>query len=378
MYCLQEVSQKGLKETFIPKLRRRNLECIGFAPSRKSSGPHNRGKFGHNCIGSAIFCSMDKFELITSRRVQLKDFVPFSNCSSNTFIYDVRSKYHSLVMAKLRLRATGQQLVVANTHLFWNPARTDVKVMQTLAATAAVAAFCGSTPTASTDMAKDLTLTDSEFSKKEEDSNENSKNEDTSTSSSSSSSSQSSSSACTAVSSTSSMPTFDTTKPEDAPYIVLCGDFNLPPELPADELNSLGQRPNQKQALNGAFELLTTGTLASNHTHHPNVWNAHTAVNPQMPPLSQPFRFYNVYEDNTAFAPYQPWFSTKTDDFSGWIDHIWCTHNVQVQMVLRPPVWRGHPEAQAKALAFPPMPNRVSILVFFSSLLYGIVSLSHY
>lgn len=34
IYCLQEVSKKGLKETFIPGLKHVGLECCGFAPTK--------------------------------------------------------------------------------------------------------------------------------------------------------------------------------------------------------------------------------------------------------------------------------------------------------------------------------------------------------
>lgn len=49
IFCLQEVSKKSLKETYIPGLRSIGLECCGFAPTKSSS--HDKGKYGHKHIG---------------------------------------------------------------------------------------------------------------------------------------------------------------------------------------------------------------------------------------------------------------------------------------------------------------------------------------
>ncbi len=48
--CLQEVSAKSLKETFIPNLRHVGLECFGYAPSQTAAPV--KGKYGHKYIGN--------------------------------------------------------------------------------------------------------------------------------------------------------------------------------------------------------------------------------------------------------------------------------------------------------------------------------------
>lgn len=39
-----------------------------------------------------------------------------------------------------------------------------------------------------------------------------------------------------------------------------------------------------------------------------------------------------------SFSKYEPKFTTKTDDFQGWIDHIWVNDAVAVERVLIPPI----------------------------------------
>ncbi len=55
------------------------------------------------------------------------------------------------------------------------------------------------------------------------------------------------------------------------------------------------------------------------------------------------------------FVNEQPSFTTKTDDFEGWIDHIWISNRIEVQSVLTPPVKKGNEEEKTKI--FRPIPN---------------------
>ena len=69
------MSQKGLKETYIPALKRIGMECSGYAPTKMNANT-NRGKFGHKHIGCAMFYNPLKLELRAASRVHLKDFAP--------------------------------------------------------------------------------------------------------------------------------------------------------------------------------------------------------------------------------------------------------------------------------------------------------------
>ena len=132
IYCLQEISAKALKETFIPNLKHVGLECFGFAPSKQADKV--KGKYGHKYVGCAIFGRSDKFNIIASKRVHLRDYGPLDVCRSHRFHVDYVAKWNSMVMIMVQLKATNQTVCIANTHIFWNPARADIKATQTYAA----------------------------------------------------------------------------------------------------------------------------------------------------------------------------------------------------------------------------------------------------
>jgi mRNA deadenylase 3'-5' endonuclease subunit Ccr4 len=137
--CLQEVSEKALKETFIPGLRHIGLECSGYAPMLEQ-GRH-RGKYAHKSVGCAVFVRTSKLNVLSSKRVHLKDFFPTENCFSHQFAVDVLGKLNPMVMMLVKSKATNQPFVIANTHLFWNPDRTDIKSTQGYLVTQALDAF---------------------------------------------------------------------------------------------------------------------------------------------------------------------------------------------------------------------------------------------
>ena len=57
------------------------------------------------------------------------------------FKYDVKGRHNSLALACLQLNSTKQIFIVANTHLFWDPNRADIKTIQTAALIRAIAHF---------------------------------------------------------------------------------------------------------------------------------------------------------------------------------------------------------------------------------------------
>lgn len=54
-------------------------------------------------------------------------------------------------------------------------------------------------------------------------------------------------------------------------------------------------------------------------------------------------------------------------DIIGWIDHIFVSDKVSVKMVLTPPICSGDLEANQKARAFDPIPNKVTLPLSLSS-----------
>lgn len=213
---------------------------------------HSSGGQGHRNIGCAIFCNPSKLTVMSSKRVHLKDFAPLSNCRSHEFYVDVQSKSNTMVMMLVKIIATNQTLVIANTHLFWNPEREDIKTAQVCSVGLALTHFCESCG----------------YSK------------------------------------------------DDLPPLILCGDFN---GTPSRAMNDFG---SQRSAL---FELLMNGALPMDHPDHPDKFHVLVRDRPVCPRLGDlriDWTLQNIF-DGLQFKRYAPLFTTKTDDFQGWIDHIW-------------------------------------------------------
>ena len=47
-----------------------------------------------------------------------------------------------MAIVMLKIRATNETVCIANTHLYWNPERADIKAMQTYACMDAINKFC--------------------------------------------------------------------------------------------------------------------------------------------------------------------------------------------------------------------------------------------
>ena len=365
--CLQEVSQKALKETFIPRLLGSGLECTGFAPSKRGNG--QTGKYAHKYVGCAIFTRSAKLELLESKRVHLRDWAPLAECQSTTLREEMQSHWNCMAMGLFRVRSqprshsqspeeggAGATIMVGNAHLFWNPARADVKVLQAAACTHALAKFMEETTTAAGVVNADDGLL--------------------------------------------------------SPKLVLCGDFNTPPTLaqqfdpqtlydeyediygdnedtaaaaaaaadddggycypPDGGIGGYNYPPGGGEfvgvsgagALTGPFQYLSGGRIDNDHPHHPDNWSTRLPgdkglPNPRLGPLLNPFPgMMHPLIDIAAFRPHQPLFTTRTDDFSGWIDHVWCSQGVEVTAVMVPAVRAGDLEASLKSRAFAPIPDK--------------------
>ena len=74
-------------------------------------------------------------------------------------------------------------------------------------------------------------------------------------------------------------------------------------------------------------------------------------------PNETSLRFQNVYTTD-EFSAFRPLFSTKTDEFQGWIDHIWVNKHIQIHSVLKPPVLAQDLDASIQARGFEPIPNQ--------------------
>eukprot|EP01032_Pedospumella_encystans_P012335 gene12335-14278_t len=359
IFCLQEVTEGGLLDTFVPALAPLGLDCHGFAPQRDPNpkrDPNQKKNFfqqrkininkntpdaattnntatsadedktnslpppelataeealiprrseadsdpRHATIGSAIFCNKKKVEVLACKRVLLREFAPLQKCRSHVLQSDIASKFNSMVMALIRVKSTGKRVIVSNTHLFWDPKREDIKTMQLCGMAAALAEFMR-------------------------------------------------------------VSGMDPAKP---PPMIVCGDFNTGPyrmqpedsnrvKLYTEEL-AAGTAPNT-----ALFELLTSGTLSAEHPYHPDRWYAFLPTKPTCPrigDLTIPFKLKNVFD--APFDAHAPVFTTRTDDFQGWLDHIFVSDKVTVEQVMVPPITRTEPLASYHCQTFQPMPNR--------------------
>jgi mRNA deadenylase 3'-5' endonuclease subunit Ccr4 len=138
--CLQEMSAKGLKETFIPKLGALGLECCAYAPSKQAD--RSRGKYAHRQIGNAVFIRSEKLKVLSAKRIHLKDFTPLESCTSHNFVTDVHSRHDSMAMVQVQVKDSNEILIICNAHFYWNPNRADIKAIQAYAAVEAIHRFC--------------------------------------------------------------------------------------------------------------------------------------------------------------------------------------------------------------------------------------------
>jgi endonuclease/exonuclease/phosphatase family metal-dependent hydrolase len=134
---------------------------------------------------------------------------------------------------------------------------------------------------------------------------------------------------------------------------VLCGDLNTMPSNQPYAMDTY-----DKQTLSAPFELFTTGQLSCQHPEHPDKYymQVRNGIHPKLGPLKSHFKLTNIYS-KSEFEIQKPLFTTKTDDFSGWIDHIWVNDIVDVSHVLVPPIRAGDLDANMKARSFAPIPG---------------------
>jgi mRNA deadenylase 3'-5' endonuclease subunit Ccr4 len=81
-----------------------------------------------------------------------------------------------------------------------------------------------------------------------------------------------------------------------------------------------------------------------------------SSPNPRLGSLTWKYTVQNAYLC-PGFEDRRPLFSTKTDDFQGWIDHIFVSKGIKLHQVLSPPIYVGDLDAGSKARQFLPIPN---------------------
>mmetsp|Transcript_3847 Transcript_3847/g.5990 ORF Transcript_3847/g.5990 Transcript_3847/m.5990 type:complete len:417 (+) Transcript_3847:58-1308(+) len=294
--CLQEVTSLALNETLLGELAQHGYQCAAFAPNSDAINSVKR----HSALGCAIFTRNDKIKVLASKRLFLRNFVPLHNCKSAAYSQSVMSKKHSMAVCVVQIVGTNNWFILGNSHLYWNPKRQDIKALQTQAIVNSLSAFINSM------------------------------------------------------------------FPRDKPLrshplgVVVCGDFNCMPYMHHHD-SGLPAYPPIRTA---PFEIMQQGYLGVDHPEHPDSWYKRldeVSFKPDIGPLNTPhskLKFSNIYE-LAEFREHEPLFTTKTNDFQGWIDHLWVNSDIQVERVLSPGVRARSADVREQNERFPFIPTKV-------------------
>lgn len=127
--CLQEIDTENYEEYFRPNLGSLDYRGI-FSPKSRAK---TMGEKERNVVdGCAIFWKNTKYIMLD------KQFITFSaeaikrpDMKGEHDVYNrIMPKDHVAVVLFLENRSTGSRLIVANTHLAWEPWFQDIKIVQ--------------------------------------------------------------------------------------------------------------------------------------------------------------------------------------------------------------------------------------------------------
>jgi CCR4-NOT transcription complex subunit 6 len=120
--CLQEVQADHFEEHFNPAMRRAGFEGIYKAKMRESMG--RKGKVD----GCATFYRRDRFRLLEKHEIEYSTIA--REKVKEKRLLNRLMKDNVALLIVLEDLATGSRVCVANTHIFWDPDQTDVKLFQ--------------------------------------------------------------------------------------------------------------------------------------------------------------------------------------------------------------------------------------------------------
>ncbi|KAH0552417.1 hypothetical protein KQX54_009699, partial [Cotesia glomerata] len=140
--CLQEVEMEQYSDFFLPNLQNMGYEGV-FAPkSRASTMSEPKRRLVDGC---ATFWKIDKFSFVSSKLVEYQTLALQSRADSSDMLNRVWSRDNIGLLAVLKTTAAAwthgppvdqnhveQLVVVANTHLHWDPKYPDVKTIQSM------------------------------------------------------------------------------------------------------------------------------------------------------------------------------------------------------------------------------------------------------
>lgn len=110
--CLQEVESEHLQSLYRPRLARYGYECL------------YKQKTGYKIDGCAIFYKSKLFHLLNYKGIE------FNRTDVTNLLNRDNVGIIAVLRPKLESKIEPPQLVIANTHLLFNPKRSDVKLAQ--------------------------------------------------------------------------------------------------------------------------------------------------------------------------------------------------------------------------------------------------------
>ncbi|GIZ37884.1 hypothetical protein CKM354_000131400 [Cercospora kikuchii] len=127
--CLQEMDVENFAEFFRPNLSHTDYKGVFFPKSRAQTMRDEESK---NVDGCAIFWKNSKYIVLD------KQFLVFSqeairrpDMKGEHDVYNrIMPRDHVAIVLFLENRETGSRLIVANTHLTWEPWHSDIKIIQ--------------------------------------------------------------------------------------------------------------------------------------------------------------------------------------------------------------------------------------------------------
>ena len=271
--CLQEVDAQSFNEYFRPELAYNDYKGSFQSKGRARTMHEHEAKLVDGC---ATFYKGNKYILLD------KQVVDFANIAINRpdmkgehdIFNRVGSKDNVALITFFENRQTGSRIIIVNAHVFWDPAFTDVKVVQVAILMERIAKLAEG-------YAKWPPCTDKAAFRHSE-ANDNSDPE----------SSQ--------KPPPEPKPSMAYANGPDIP-LVLCGDFNSTPDSDS-----------------GAYILLANGALEKNHTDIANrTYGKFTREG-----MAHPFSLKSAYSHIGELS-----FTNYTPGFTAVIDYIWYSAN---------------------------------------------------
>lgn len=277
--CLQEVDSDSYNEFYRPSLAHNDYKGLHWPRPRVRTMSEKEAKFVDGC---AIFYKNSKYVLLDKQLIDISNVaINRPDMKGEHDIFNrVMPRDHIAVVAFLENRQTGTRLIVVNCHIFWDPAYTDVKIVQVAILMEQIAKLAGQ-------YSKWAPCTDKALYKYANgDSDENQENQEPPP-----------------------IPGPSLEYPDKLSIpLLVCGDFNSTPDSSVCELIGQGSLPSA----------------------HPDLGNRNYGDFSRVG-ISHPWSLKSAYSTNEL-----P-FTNYTPGFVGMLDYIWYSTNaLQVTNLLGP------------------------------------------